>query len=139
MRWLRRLGVGALLVAPVIVVAVVAWPEPSPTVEAFDPNDDGGALQPGDDLEGDIAFNGVVAYAVVGTGDDLVVGVRGDGIDTTLTVLDAESGEQLDYIDDANGLDPELLLSLEEGRAVTVEVRELGGQPGSFTIYLDGV
>ncbi len=133
----------ALLAAPVVVVTAVAWPAPTPAVEGQDEEDidtdtDGGPLVPGDELDGEIAFNGVVSYAVVGTGEDLVVGVQGDAIDTTLTVLDAESGTQLDYIDDANGLDPELQLSLDEGQEVTVEVRELGGQPGTFTISLEG-
>ncbi|MBA2280977.1 MAG: hypothetical protein H0W25_07035 [Acidimicrobiia bacterium] len=138
---MRRIGVAALLVAPPAVVAVLAWPdpEPDPGLEAVDPDLDGGPLALGDDLDGELAFNGVAAYDVVGTGRDVVVGVRGDGIDTTLTALDVETGEQLGYIDDANGsLDPELALSLDDGQAVRVEVRELGGRPGTYSIHLDG-
>jgi hypothetical protein len=63
-----------------------------------------------------------------------VIGVRGlpDG---TLTIR-GEDGQELAFNDDTNGLDPELTYELGDDE-VTVEVRDLGGNPGAFTLFVD--
>jgi len=136
-RWVRRAVVALALAAPVVAVTAIAWPE-----GGFGGGDDrvrqsgsgpDGALVAGDEIGGDLGFGEVATYRVRGP-EDLVVAVTGGpNVDATLTVV-AEDGSQLAYNDDTNGLDPEVSFSLDDGEEADVEVRELNGRPGGFTL-----
>jgi len=139
MRWVRRASVVVLLAAPVLVVVVVAWPDDrsggggAPREEGSGP---GGALVAGDAVGGEVGFGEVAEYRLIGDDGDVRVGVRGaPGFDATVTVVDAD-GDQVAYNDDSNGLDPEVGVELT-GEELVVEVRELSGNAGGFTVYVD--
>lgn len=140
MVWWRRALVALALAAPVLVVLVVAWPEGS--------GDDGAVpevvLDAGADVDlGDLAEDaevvdvpaeGAARFTLVGTGAPITVRAEGRaGFDSTLTVVD-EEGNQLAFNDDSNGLDPEVVVELDDDQRASVEVRSFGGQPGSVVV-----
>jgi hypothetical protein len=136
-RWVRRGLVAVLLAAPVAVVAVVARPGSG---ERADTRSEGsgpdGALVAGDRVHGELGFNAVAEYRLSGDGS-VLVGVAGTPpFDATLTVR-AGDGDELAFNDDTNHLDPEVRVDLAAGDDVTVEVRELGGRGGSYTIFVE--
>lgn len=132
-RW-QPVAVAAALAAPPVMLTVLVWPSgaaPAPPredrVEA--------SLGPGDAIDGNVSGTFSADYEIVGAGDRLRVAVAGDGgLDTTLTLVDPDTGEQLDFVDDTDGLDPALAVDLDDGDTVIAEVRSLSGRPGSFTI-----
>jgi hypothetical protein len=131
-RW-QPLAVAAGFAAPPILLAAMVWPEPSPAGGAST-NDVEAELEVGDTDRS--ATNGLSSVDYLVRGDGIVrIDVDGPAFDPTLTLVDAESGEQLDYNDDTNGLNPSLVVELDEGEEVRVQVRSLGGPPGgAFTI-----
>ena len=135
MTWLRRGLVALLLVAPIAAVVWVAWPsdgDGGDDVRAEGSGPDG-ALVEGDSVDDQLGFGEVARYRLVGEGT-VVIGVRGLA-DGTLTIR-GENGQELAFNDDTNGLDPELTYDLGDDE-VTVEVRDLGGNPGAFTLFVD--
>ncbi len=140
MRWLKGVAVTVLLAAPVALVALVAWPSSSEgraEVRQVGSVPDG-ALVAGDSVGGDVNFGEVASYRVVGDGGNLRFNVTGaPGFDATLTAVD-DDGDQLAYNDDTNGLDPQVVVELGEGEEMTIEVRELGGNAGGFTLEVTG-
>jgi hypothetical protein len=136
-RWLRRGLVVLLLAAPIVVVVVVAWPDQRSSEAGADGvraegSGPDGALVAGDTIDDEIGFNEVAEYRLVGDGTVQidVVGLS----DGTLTIRD-DDGTELAFNDDTNGLDPQLVFELDED--VTVEVRDLGGTPGRYTLSVE--
>jgi hypothetical protein len=131
--------VTALLLAPIAVVLVVAWPASG---DGLSRDEDGGVVAVGDTVDGVVAFGGVTHYAFTGTGETVHIGVRGavtptgGSFDSTIAVVDAASGEQLAADDDTNGVDPEVTLVVDAGREVRIEVRGFGDSAGSFSVYV---
>jgi hypothetical protein len=136
-RWVRRALVALLLAAPIVVVVVVAWPDEQPSAAGADRvraegTGPDGALVAGDTIDDEIGFNEVAEYRLVGDGT-VQIDVTGLS-DGTLTIR-GDDGSELAFNDDTNGLDPQLVFELEED--VTVEVRDLGGTPGRFTLSVE--
>jgi hypothetical protein len=97
-----------------------------------------GAMVLGDVLAGSVAEDGVATFTAIGVADGVLIGAQAlDGSDLTITVVDAATGEQLEFDDDFNAPDPEVLAFLEEGQVVTIEVRGFAGQPGEFVVYYE--
>ncbi len=140
MRSLKGALVVLLLAAPIGGVALFAWPSSSEGRAEVREEGSGpeGALIAGDSVGGDVNFGEVASYRVVGDGGNLRFNVTGaPGFDATLTAVDDE-GDQLAYNDDTNGLDPQVVVELGEGEEMTIEVRELGGNAGGFTLEVTG-
>ena len=134
MRW-QPFAIAAGLAAPPVALAIAVWPSTSAAERA-----DGATGEPeaelalGDSDRGTTNGIGSTDYLIVGPGL-LRVDVDGPGFDPTLTFVDAESGEQIDYNDDTNDLNPALAIELDDGESVLAQVRSLGGPPGgAFTI-----
>jgi len=134
MRW-QPFAIAAGLAAPPVALAIAVWPSTSAAERT-----DGATGEPeaelalGDSDRGTTNGVGSTDYLIVGPGF-LRVDVDGPGFDPTLTFVDPESGEQVDYNDDTNGLNPALAVELEDGESVLAQVRSLGGPPGgAFTI-----
>lgn len=138
-RWVRCGFVALLLAAPVLVVVAVAWPDDRETgavddrTECEDGSGPDGALVAGDRVTGELAFGGVARCRSVGEGVEVRIAASSRNADLTLTVV-GDDGEQLAYNDDDRGLDPAVTVDLDDGQAVDIEVRELGGAPTSFTL-----
>lgn len=97
-----------------------------------------GEMVLGDVLAGSVAEDGVATFTAIGVADGVLIGAQAlDGSDLTITVVDAATGEQLEFDDDFNAPDPEVLAFLEEGQVVTIEVRGFAGQPGEFVVYYE--
>ena len=131
-RW-QPLAVAAGFAAPPLLLAVLVWPDPAPAGGASG-SDVEAELEVGDTDRG--ATNGVSSVDYLISGEGIIrIDVDGPTFDPTLTLVDTESGEQLDYNDDTNGLNPSLTVDLDEGEEVRAQVRSLGGPPGgAFTI-----
>ena len=139
MRWVRRLLVVLLLAAPVVVVTAVAWPSSAGSGGGGGSREDGsgpdGALVAGDTVDGEVGFGEVATYRLVGDGP-VRINVRGvQPFDATLTVR-SDEGAEIAYNDDTNGLDPEVIVEAGD-EPLTVEVRELGGNPGAYTLSVE--
>ena len=136
MLWVRRVLVALLLAAPVLVVTAIAWPSEGESGDG-DVREEGsgpdGALVAGDTINDEIGFGEVAAYDLAGEGR-VRIDVTGLN-DGTLTIRAAD-GRELAYNDDTNGLDPQVIFELT-GDEVTVEVRDLGGNPGSFVLTVE--
>ena len=134
-RWVRRLLVTLLLLAPIGLVVAVAWPDDAEDDDAVRDEGSGpeGALVAGDTVQDQLGFGEVATYRLV-VDDQVVIDVTGlpDG---TLTVRDDDGGE-VAFNDDTNGLDPQVTVN-PDGRELRVEVRDLGGQAGLFTLSVD--
>ena len=134
-RWVRRVLVTLLLLAPIGLVAAVAWPDEGEDGDGVrdEGSGPGGALVAGDTIQDQLGFGEVAVYRLVGD-DEVVIDVTGlpDG---TLTVRDDDNRE-LAFNDDTNGLDPQVTVD-PDGRELRVEVRDLGGQAGLFTLAVD--
>ena len=113
-------------------------PEFAPRVEtgASGPN---GELLVFDVVAGQVPEDGVATFTAVADIDgEFVVGVQGeDDLDSTVTMFDAATGEELGFNDDFSGVDPEVLLTLTAGQVVTIEVRGFAGAGGSFLVYFE--
>ena len=136
MRW-QPFAVVAALAAPPLLLAVLVWPSGASAVDAGGDDDEVAAeLHPGDSEQGTVSGSASADYLIVGNGENPVrIDVDGAvGLDATLTLVDPESGESLDYNDDTNELDPQLVIDLDDGETVRAEVRSLGGNAGSFEI-----
>lgn len=140
MRW-QPFAVGAGFAAPPLVLALLVWPSSASAGADGDGGGDGDVaaeLAPGDAADGTVAGAESVDYLVTGDGDGpVVIVVFGAGFDSTLTLVDADSGERLDFNDDTIDLDPQLVVELDDGESVVAQVRSLGGEPGSYTIAVD--
>ena len=137
MVWVRRGLVVLLLAAPVLLVMAVAWPSGDDAAVDGNTRAEGsgpdGALVAGDEVEDEIGFGEVAAYDLGGEG---TVRIDVTGLnDGTLTIR-SDEGRELAFNDDTNGLDPQLTFELT-GDEVTVEVRDLGGNPGSFVLTVE--
>ena len=135
MRWLRRGLVALLLAAPIVVVVVVAWPSDEGAGAGLREGGSGpeGALVAGDTVQGQLAPGEVAEFRLVGDGE---VRVDATGLqDGTLTVRDGD-GREVAFDDDTNGLDPQLTVD-PAGDELTVELRDLAGFPGAFTLSVD--
>lgn len=92
----------------------------------------------GDVVEGSVGADGVTTFTLVGTADGALIGAQAlDGSDLTLTVVDPATGNTIEFDDDFNAPDPEVLVFLEEGQVVTIEIREFSGDPGAFVLYYE--
>jgi hypothetical protein len=138
--WWQRALVALALAAPVLVVLVVAWPEGSggdavPEVTLDGVGDvDLGDLNEDDEVDVDVPAQGAARFTLVGTGARITVRAEGRaGFDSTLTVVD-EEGNQIAYNDDSNGLDPEVVVDLDDDQQASVEVRSFGGQSGRVVV-----
>lgn len=97
-----------------------------------------GALLVGDVVSGSVAEDAVATFTAIGVADGTLIGAQAtDGSDLTITVIDAATGIEIEFDDDFNAPDPEVLAFLEEGQVVTIEVRGFGGQPGEFVLYYE--
>jgi hypothetical protein len=142
-RWVRRGLVVLLLAAPVLIVTAVAWPSDGDGNDGRDSDDvreegsgPDGALVAGDTVEGRVGFGEVAEYRLVGDESRVRIDVAGvPPMDATLTVRDGD-GDELAYNDDTNGLDPQVTVELD-GEELTVEVRELGNNAGSYTLSVE--
>jgi hypothetical protein len=137
-RW-QPIAVAAALAAPPVALAILVWPtDASAGGGGGSDGEIEASLAPGDSADGTVSGTLSADFEIVGDGSGpLVVRVAGGGLDSTLTLVDPESGDQLDYNDDTDGLDPALPVELDDGETVVAEVRSLGGEPGSFTISVD--
>jgi hypothetical protein len=135
-RW-QPFAVLAALAAPPVALAVLVWPSNASASGGPGTDDVQATLHVGDAVDGDVSGTLTSDYEIVGDGSGpvrvSVVGV--DQFDTTLTLVDPDSGDQIDFIDDdGDSLDPALSVDLDDGESAIAEVRSLGGEPGSFTI-----
>jgi len=97
-----------------------------------------GEMLVGDVLAGSVAEDGVATFTAIGVPDGVLIGAQAlDGSDLTITVIDAATGEQLEFDDDFNAPDPEVLAFLQEGQVVTIEVEGFAGQAGEFVVYYE--
>ena len=138
-RWVRRLLVVALLAAPVVVVTAVAWPSDRSGGAGGGTREDGsgpgGALVAGDTVAGEVGFGEVAEYRLVGDGWVRITVQGHQPFDATLTVR-TDDGAELAYNDDTNGLDPEVIVDAGD-EPLVVEVRELGGNAGTYTLAVE--
>lgn len=135
MRW-QSIAVAAGLAAPPVLLAAAVWPEESSADAGFPEAE--AELSPGDRDQG--TTNGISStdYLITGEGP-MRIDVDGPAFDPTLTLVDPDTGEQLAYNDDSNGLNPSLTVELDEGESVRAQVRSLSGPPGGrFTISVVG-
>jgi hypothetical protein len=138
--WWQRALVAFALAAPVLVVLVVAWPEgsggdavPEGTLDGVG-DVDLGDLAEDAEVDVDVPAQGAARFTLVGTGARITVRAEGRaGFDSTLTVVD-EEGNQIAYNDDSNGLDPEVVVDLDDDQQASVEVRSFGGQSGRVVV-----
>lgn len=138
MRW-QPVAVAAALAAPPVALLAAVWPSSAEPANGGTTGDPEAELEAGETDEG--ATNGVSStdYLVTG-GGRLRIDVDGPGFDPTLTLVDPDSGQQLDFNDDADGLNPSLEIDLGDGGSVLAQVRSLGGPPGgTFTISIEQV
>lgn len=128
LRW-QPFVVAAGLLAPPVVLAVAVWPASAAGGGADDTE-----LAVGDEATGTVGPGGVTSFEITATEAGRVrIDVLGGGSDPTLTLLD-DDGNQLDYNDDADGLDPSLQVDLDDGEVIHAEVRSFGGDAMAFTI-----
>jgi hypothetical protein len=139
-RW-QPFAVAALLAAPPVALLGAVWPSSAEPAggggaAAGDPEEE---LTAGEDAEG--ATNGISSTDFLITGEgELRIDITGPVFDPTLTLIDPDTGDQLDFNDDSNGLDPSLTVNLGDGGSVLAQVRALGGPPGGpFTIAVEQV
>ena len=86
-----------------------------------------GALLAGDVVAGDLEPAASASFTVVAVAGEGYIGAQTlDGSDLTITVLDAVTGDELDFSDDFVGTDPEVFVVAEEGQVLTVEVAGFG-------------
>jgi hypothetical protein len=137
-RW-QPFAVAAALAAPPVALAILVWPvDASADGGGSDDGEVEATLGPGESADGTVSGTVSSDYEIVGDGSGpLVLRVVGDGFDSTLTLVDPESDDQLDFDDDTDGADPALSLDLDEGESVIAEVRSFSGEPGSFTILVE--
>jgi hypothetical protein len=138
-RWLRRVLVVAVLLAPIAMVVAIARPDDGAAASGEVRGGGSGAdgvLLDGDRVHGDLGFGEAARYRATGDGPTRI-GATGGGADLQITVRAVDGGTELASNDDTNGLDPEVTLDLDDGEPVDVEVRELGGNPASFTLYVE--
>lgn len=98
-----------------------------------------GSLLAGDVVEGDLTADETVTFTVVATAGEGYVGAQAvAGADLTITVLDAATGDELDFNDDFVGTDPEAFVRTAEGQVLTVEVAGYGeSDTGPFVVYYE--
>jgi hypothetical protein len=125
-RW-QPFAVAVGLAAPPVLLAIAVWPSASAERAGFD--DPEAELTAGDAERGSTNGLSSTDYLITGQGV-LRIDVDGPTFDPTLTLVDPETGDQLDYNDDSNGLNPSLTVELDEGESVRAQVRSLGGPPG---------
>jgi hypothetical protein len=131
-RW-QSVAVAAGLAAPPLLLAAAVWPDPGGEGTGSSAGVEG-ELGPGDDDRAGTDGLSSTDFLVTGPGV-LRIDVDGPTFDPTLTLVDPDTGEQLDYNDDSDDLNPSLTVELDEGETVRAQVRSLGGPPGgSFTI-----
>jgi hypothetical protein len=132
-RW-QPFAVAAGLAVPPVVLALAVWPSAASDGRGAGFDDAEAELTAGDDERGTTNGLSSTDYLISGAGV-LQIDVDGPTFDPTLTLVDPETGAQLDYNDDTNGLNPSLTVELEDGETVRAQVRSLGGPPGgAFTI-----
>jgi hypothetical protein len=136
-RW-QPVAVGAGLLLPPVVLAAAVWPDGGGG-GGRGPGDVEAELGPGDAADGTSDGFGPVGYLVTGPGT-LTIDVDAEGWDPTLTIVDPDSGRQLDYNDDREGsLNSRLVVRLDDDESVVAQVRSLNGPPGGrFTIAVSG-
>jgi hypothetical protein len=139
MRWLRRLLVALVLAAPIAVVAALAWPGPDEDSQDVRREGSGpdGTLLVGDRVDGHVDPGGVADYPLAADQGAVRIAVRGVApFDATLAVL-GPGDDELAYNDDTVGLDPEVEV-VSGGEELVVRVGGLGGNPGDYTVVVDG-
>lgn len=131
LRW-QPVAAIAGLAAPPVVLAALVWPAGA---EGGAGGGDPIELEIGEAADGQVLGNGVTTYELTAEVDGPVrIDVLGRGQDPTLTVVDAESGDELGFNDDTDGTDSRLVLDLEEGQVILAEVRSFDGSSIAFTI-----
>ncbi|MGH9135723.1 MAG: hypothetical protein ACRD0G_01585 [Acidimicrobiales bacterium] len=122
----------ALLVPVVALVTYVQLTRDDPPARP-DRDVDGGELRPGDAIDGSVEFSGSASYELVASGE-VTIAVSGEGFDSTVRVFDG-GGDEVAYNDDFEVCcDAQVTVEVAEGETYIVEVRELGGNAGTFRI-----
>lgn len=139
-RW-QPIAVLAALATPPVALAILVWPSHAAAGGGGGGGSDDeiqATLGPGESADGTVSGTFSSDYEILAEGSGVLrISVVGNGLDSTLTLVDPDSGNDLDFNDDTNGLDPQLLVELEDGESVIAEVRSLNGEPGAFVISVD--